>query len=292
MGLSRFLSRAGAAVAIALVAWPATSLAAHREEHPRTQTYTDATGDSGAAGDISTVDLTLDAQDFLTITVNEPNRPAIVVPDSLAIQIDADDNAATGSPGGAEYELIVGPGTVKLAKWDGSAFVDVPAANLTVAAANGQVAIKIYCGDLDFPDAIAFLVQTSEDALATVGDSAPDGPARWEFALETTAKVSAGALRLSSARAGRVFTASMIVGVSFVQAFALAPDRGTEDGSTICSATLAGKPLRALRQSFSGDRANCAWRLPKTAHGKQLRGQVRVEVDEGSASRSFSVRVV
>ena len=292
MGRNRFLSRAGAALAVTLVAWPAAGLAAPRTEHPRTQTYTDATGDSGAAADVSTVDVTLDAQDALTFTVTEPNRTAVVSPDSLAIRIDADDDAATGAPGGADYEVVVGPGTVKLAKWDGAAFADATAVNLTASSANGKVVVKIDCGDLGFPNAIAFVVQTSEDAFTTVGDSAPDAPTTWEFALETTAKVSAGALQLSKARAGKVFTASMTVGVAFVPAFAFGPVRRIEDGATTCSATLAGKPLRVLRGSFSGDRASCAWRLPKTAHGKRLRGRVLVQLDEGSASRSFSVKVV
>jgi hypothetical protein len=73
-------------------------------------------------------------------------------------------------------------------------------------------------------------------------------------------------------------------GVEF--AFALAPVRRTEEGTTTCSATLAGKPLQALRQSFSDGQASCSWRLPKRAHGQRLRGRILVALDEGlSAER-------
>src|SRR5438105_5111901 len=119
MGRNRFFALAVTALAIALVVWPAAGVSAPRTEHPRTQTYSDATGDSGAAADISTVAVTLDAEDALTFTVTEPNRTALVSPDSLAILIDTDTNAATGASGGADYEIVVGPATVKLSKWAG-----------------------------------------------------------------------------------------------------------------------------------------------------------------------------
>jgi hypothetical protein len=125
----------------------------------------------------------------------------------------------------------------------------------------------------------------------TVGDSAPDAPTTWQFALETTAKVAAGPLQLSRARAGQPFAASMSVGVTFAAAFGLRPTRHFEDGTTTCSATLGGRPLRALRSSFSVDRGSCVWRLPKTAHGKMLRGRVQIAVDEGFTSRPFAFMV-
>jgi hypothetical protein len=288
----------GLVVAMALVSWPAVGAARPQDEYPRTQTYTDATADSGSAADISTVAVTLDARDALTFTLSEANRTSLVAPDSLAILIDADENSATGAPGGAEYQVLVEPTGVKLLNWGGTAFVDSPSEELTASSSNGKVTVHVRCEDLGFPEGIAFVVQTSVDGLATVGDSAPDVLPGWSFALETTAKVTAGALRLSKARAGQVFTASMPVSVSYDPAPLLQPASmpsgavtSREEGTTTCLATVGGRPLRAIGHSFSNNRASCAWRLAKLSRGKVLRGRIRVELDEGSVSRTFALRI-
>src|SRR5262249_24702462 len=105
------LTFVGLAVMVAIACWPAAGAAGPQEEYPRTQTYTDATSDSGSAADISAVAVPLDEQDALTFRVSEANRTALVTPDSLAILIDSDDDSTTGAPGGAEYQVVVEPAT-------------------------------------------------------------------------------------------------------------------------------------------------------------------------------------
>jgi hypothetical protein len=81
-------------------------------------------------------------------------------------------------------------------------------------------------------------------------------------------------------RAGRLLTVSL--GVLRVDT------RATVRSGTIrCSATVAGRPLRAARRAFSGGRARCAWRIPSWARGLVVRGSVAVR--QGSqVERRFS----
>jgi hypothetical protein len=83
--------------------------------------------------------------------MSEANRAALVSPDSLAILLDTDENESTGAPG-AEYRIIVETGTTKLESWNGTAFADSPAEDLTTSSSNGQVVVYVRCDDLAFPE--------------------------------------------------------------------------------------------------------------------------------------------
>jgi hypothetical protein len=81
-------------------------------------------------------------------------------------------------------------------------------------------------------------------------------------------------------RAGRLLAASLAV---------VRRDTGTavRSGTIRCSASVAGRPLRALRRAFSGARARCVWRIPRWAGGVVVRGSVGVR--QGTlAERHFS----
>jgi hypothetical protein len=81
-------------------------------------------------------------------------------------------------------------------------------------------------------------------------------------------------------RAGRLLTVSL--GVLRVDTRAI-----VHSGTIRCSATIAGRRLRAARRAFSGRRARCAWRMPSWARGFVVRGSIAVR--QGSqVERRFS----
>lgn len=61
-------------------------------------------------------------------------------------------------------------------------------------------------------------------------------------------------------------------------------------GVATCKVTLGPKPLRAVGSVRAG-RATCAMAIPRTAHGKRVRGTIRVTFRNVSVTKSFSYRV-
>lgn len=58
-------------------------------------------------------------------------------------------------------------------------------------------------------------------------------------------------------------------------------------GQVRCRAEVTGRRLRVLANTFRGQTAHCAWRVPKWARGKQLTGVVAVQIDGAAATRVF-----
>jgi hypothetical protein len=97
---------------------------------------------------------------------------------------------------------------------------------------------------------------------------------------------STSKLTISNARAGKPFTVSMLVTDSQSGLPAI-------DDELACVARIAGKTLPVLRKSVSkAGRASCTWILPKTSHGKLIRGTITASFPGSkSASRSFTTRI-
>lgn len=95
-------------------------------------------------------------------------------------------------------------------------------------------------------------------------------------------ELTAGRGQLTSPRAGKPFTASIVV------------RNGGEPvrGSVSCSGRLAGRALRASRHSSAASgKASCTWNLPPGANGKRFTGSIAETYKGSKVSRSFSTTV-
>ena len=90
-------------------------------------------------------------------------------------------------------------------------------------------------------------------------------------------------LKLSPAKAGRIFNAEMTVIRSDF-------DSWLTEGKVTCKAKLGGKTL-AGRGAYFNEGVACSWRLPTNAGGKRLTGSRTVTYQGASANRTLSVRV-
>jgi hypothetical protein len=72
-----------------------------------------------------------------------------------------------------------------------------------------------------------------------------------------------------------------------VAILSLATKRRVTAGSVHCRAEVDGKPLRVVANAFDEGLATCAWRVPRAAKGKVMRGWVGVQVGETNALRLF-----
>jgi hypothetical protein len=95
-------------------------------------------------------------------------------------------------------------------------------------------------------------------------------------------KLTASKARLTAARAGRPFTASMTV----------ANNGAPVAGTVGCAGRVAGRALRASRRSRAANgRASCTWSLPAGARGKRFNGSVTETFMGSRVSRAFTVVV-
>jgi hypothetical protein len=113
------------------------------------------------------------------------------------------------------------------------------------------------------------------------------GPREYDvFALCATEAskppLSVNGFSVGKARAGHDFVVSFVV---------RSGGKGAK-GTLSCTARLDGGRLAAARRSIaSGGRASCTWSLPRSSHGRRLKGSISETFDGVKISRGFSVRV-
>jgi hypothetical protein len=94
--------------------------------------------------------------------------------------------------------------------------------------------------------------------------------------------LTASSVRLSAARAGKRFSASILV----------SNNGRPVEGAVRCRARVAGAPLRpSARSTAASGRATCTWMLPRRAHGKPLRGAVGESYQGAAVSRPFALTI-
>ena len=96
-----------------------------------------------------------------------------------------------------------------------------------------------------------------------------------------TVTLTAGNVAFAPPRAGKLFTATMVV----------TSDGKAVSGTVGCPGRLAGKALHVVRHGTVKGRATCAWAVPATAHGKRFTGSIAVTYDRSRISRAFTARV-
>jgi hypothetical protein len=286
---------AGSAVAL-----PTSALAKRAAARANSQTFTDSTGEDPAAPDITSIVVSNDDAGLITFKINISNRPALTADMAVLLWLDTDQQAATGdaSSFGAEYVIELDPGSVALAKWNGTDYVAPPSqASVTYSYDSTGATIRASAADLGGTKAFNFFaVAASGITVDAAGnpdfsnvhvDGAPDsghGVFSYEVVTKLTLSVRAFTTSPKPAKAGKRF----IAGLAATESDTNGP---VQAGTVACSATVGGKHLSATAHVIANGIAACAWSIPRTAKGKTLRGTVSLTVKGTTVVRTFAVKV-
>lgn len=250
--------------------------------------FKDAPGDSGAAPDVTDVEVGNDVvAGPIVFWVTLANRTELVDGDAVLVLLDTDHDASTGDPDGFEYVLGVAPGEAWVARWDGTDFVDAEAPSLRVAFYTQDKALRlsIHPSELGGTRSFAFWVLTF--AGEEHADLAPNGPPLWSYQL-ASGRPALGVMRFALApkapAAGKQVSARMTVGRADINEVLV-------QGKVTCALKVGKASIKAFQGRFVQGVATCAWRLPKTAKGQLARGTVSVTFGGSTVKRAFSARV-
>lgn len=248
--------------------------------------YTDASGDSKTAPDITAVTAGHDAAGNLTFTVRTSH--AELGADSLVdIAFDTDQNSDTGGSG-VEYLFLVGSSGWEFVRWDGTRFVPAGASSANASYANGVATFKVGKADLGGIAKFTFWADSFQlDANGNViaEDTAPEGTNAYVYAFTKPLTLTAATPTAVPAKpaAGKPFT----VGTRVMRG-----DNGAALGAAVvtCTARVGAATLRASGRWRNGV-AVCAMKLPVNAKGKLVRVMIKVTFQGASATKSFSARM-
>jgi hypothetical protein len=293
---------------VVLLALLAASASAHRAAAAPT-TFTDPTGDSSGAPDLTTVAVGDEyASGTITVAVTAAGY-AVPLSEGAAVvlvSLDTDKNPATpAGQYGVEYQLFAfnepdGTGWF-ITHWNGSEFALVSQTPTMNFVRNGDVLTwTLNKADLGGTTGFNFGVLSAKlDANSAVvgGDRAPDDGV-WSYDLSTAPPpppptTTAAAVKPmigkpatvpARATAGKKLTVSFRVTRS---------DNGKPltTGKMICDPSVQGKVIKHA-ESFKGGTARLSFTIPKSAKGKLLKVKVTIKVGGQSTTRiaSFPVK--
>ena len=252
------------------------------------RSFSDPTGDSGAAPDITAVQVSHDAS-VVSIALTT-NAGALADEMTFWGYIDMDGNAATGFPAhsvGAEVFFIADADGGLLARMSGSGIVFDFNSGLSTSFAGGVFTVRLNRQTFGTVERFAFAMESElEDANGDTiaSDLAPDGPPFYAYSFVplalTVAPVSAAP---KAPAAGKPLVLSARVARSDGQPFTA--------GTVACKARVGAAAVRTT-PSVAGGLARCSLRVPKTGRGKQLRGSITVSAEDSApVTRSFTLRV-
>lgn len=271
-------------------------------------TYTDASGDSGAAPDITAATVSGDlASGSLTFTVTATGYQPTSSDGQyreVAVWIDTDKNAATGDPhDGTEFGVFADNDPSGfywgIARWSGSSWVDARSATTGESRIGDTITWRLNVPDLGGATSFNFYVHTmiapNENSDSTAHDDAPEGTAWWSFDVTgstttTTATTTTTTTTPSSAPA-RTMTMMywptiaapttvpkrLVAGAHVTVTFRVTRDgRPMKSGKMICDPSVAGRVVPHA-ESFRNGIARLAFVVPKTAKGKLLKVKVTIK---------------
>jgi hypothetical protein len=271
---------------------------------PNSVTFPDSTGENPTGGpDIARVVASNNDAGQISFEIGLPNRTSLPPEMLVNVDIDADNNPATGDPEtlGADYAIEFFQGQANLFKWDGTNFTrrqgDPAQVSLITSATAASLTISINAAELNATKRFNFGVivitgivvnqQTGDLAFENARfDLAPDaGHGLWNFQVRT-APLRLVARRFNAGRpvAGRLHTVRMVAARS---------DTGAvlTGGQVRCAATIAGRRVAAKVHKFVGQEARCAWQIPSGARGGTIRGSITVVFEGLTVRRSFSATI-
>jgi hypothetical protein len=267
-----------------------------------TATYQDSTGENPAAPDITTIVVSNDDAGMITFQINIPNRPQLTRDIALDLEVDTDNNPATGDQFGVDYVIEIILGEVHLYKWDGTNFTrrvgDPPATSLIFSWSNGAT-IKISAAELGNTKKFGFDVIAVSglviddvtgdiDATNAAGDIAPAAGAglyRYEVKVAPAKLIAKSVTETPNPpKAGKNFT---------VRLTATRSDTGATivNGEVDCAAKVGGKSLQPKSEKFVGKQAVCVFKIPPDAAGKTIRGTIKIVFEGKKLTRPFSGKI-
>jgi hypothetical protein len=297
MGLLRILGLT--AVLVAFAALPASvGTSAPLRPAANSVTFGDSTGEAPDAPDITTAVVSNTNAGLITFKLNIPNRPTLAEDMLINVDVDADNNPATGDPEllGADYSIQLFQSRTDLFRWDGTSFTrtatDPPQASLVFSYAGGAT-LRISAAELGNTTRFKFGAivisgikvdpNGDPDFTNAKADLAPDpGHGLWSYEVNTAPlRLLARKFTAGKPKAGALYTVRLV---------AARNDTGAllESGQVTCKASVGGKPLRARTQRFVNKEARCTWLIPSTARGKAMRGSIGVAFEGKTLRKSFA----
>ncbi len=245
-----------------------------------TGAYADPAGDSGAAPDITSTNVSDDASGRVLFEIAVPNRPDIRgTRGALFVLIDSDRNAATGDEG-VEYAVFIdgATGSAGFLRWNGSDYEPAEAAGFLVGYANGKAQVAFNRSAIGGVATFNFWILATEgDEEGAPYDVAPDGDAIYTFPRAATIT---GVTAPAAALLPKSGTTYSVRGIRLLLSNGLlvAPAKLT------CTLKHRGAALKPLA-------GGCRWALSKTLKGKTLQLTFRATYGGQTVSRTLSVRV-
>jgi hypothetical protein len=251
-------------------------------------TYTDPTGDSGSAPDISgvTISSAPDGQILFRITASLSSAPEAWT----VLLLDTDVNEATGSPDSLGADFIFGVDEVErtywFGRWAGADWDDSPDSTVRVFSGSSDVTISVNRSELGNTGEFNFWTRTGSGEFEEGRyDDAPDD-GTWNYSLAAAGPnieaVLVSTTPSAGPRSGRAFTvtpAGLRIKSNGGPPLLPRPD------SYSCRATLAGRTLAGAGVGA------CSWRIPKNARRKQLKVVLTVAYQGATKSVPFVYRV-
>jgi hypothetical protein len=263
------------------------------------QSFPDSIGEDAAAPDITSVDVSNDDNGGITFKINVSNRPSFTSDMEFLMFLDTDANSATGDPNslGADYIIVLDPGTISLGQWNSGSNAFLVAASqtsLTYSYDATGATIHISASELGNTRSVRFatIVESGlvTDAQGNVDDTnshfdeAPD-PGHGFFTYTVTVKVTLKrtAFTTTPAKAGQRLAASL-------GANDATTGLAITSGTVTCKGIVGGVRVAATHSLRNGI-GTCNWKLPKTAKGKLFHGAVTISSQGATLTKTFSARV-
>jgi hypothetical protein len=275
---------AGATLALALVA---TSVAGAET------TYTDPTGDSTTAPDLTSVVVSNDATGNITFRGTVANQATLAPDAAILLALDTDHSASTGD-GGFEYLFVYdgADSSFGLLRWNGAEYAAAPSRTFRVSYAANVLTVTGNRSELGNTKAFFFyLVGAQFDANDEVvaQDDVPDGDLVWDYSLTALAPpLALTAGKPTANPAGPQSGKALVVSVPVQRSDTRGP---LTAGAVTCKATVGGKAVKATGR-FGGGKPQCVLRIPKGTKGKLVRGSLTVSFQAKKVTKAFSFRVV
>jgi hypothetical protein len=230
------------------------------------QSYTDGSGEDSASADITTIGVANSpAAKTLTFKVQIANMPTLEANALLALLIDSDRNASTGSSG-FDYAFFTDNTGYELDKWDGTQFVAVNPFSAQVSYSAGLLTATFDPAAIGSPTAFDFALLSfrGPDPENPAVDIAPNATPLYTYTLTTPPPpVVKPTVKGSSVTVTPVPRAGKRVKVG---PFAVKLSDGTSVTATgaKCTAKVGGVKLTGTGTG------GCTFTLPAKSKGKKL----------------------
>jgi hypothetical protein len=251
-------------------------------------TFTDPTGDSGNAPDITRVVVANSANGQISFRIDVTE---LVVPSDtrVLVAIDSDRNPATGHEG-SDYALIadLSDAGFVLVRWSGSEFVETPEATFSAGRDGNSVVFSVNRSELGNTNAFDFWARSLQGPMfaAAHEDTAPDtGTFSYELGPGIVPQLTAKLSHTARAKAGKPFVAVLTV----TRSDGVPLDLTLDDLK--CSATAGSRRLRIGAADALGSQAGCLWNLSRKSKGQILRTSVTVRLDGASVTKTFAAKI-